>query len=105
MDGTHSYLDTALAAARVGGKILLENAGNLERRRASQKQRHDFVTQVDVLAEKAIVELIRQRHPDHQILAEESGGSLPENDYVWIIDPLDGTKNYIHGFPMSAVSV
>lgn len=99
------FLQTAIEAARIGGKILNENLESLRRKQIERKQPFDFVTQVDLDSEAAIIDYIRKRHPDHKILAEESGGSDDESGYVWVIDPLDGTKNYIHGFPIFAVSV
>ncbi len=83
----------------------MESLSNLETKQVQRKQEFDFVTQVDHRSEEAILKLIRERHSEHSILAEESGGSKDEQDYLWIIDPLDGTKNYIHGFPVFAVSV
>ncbi|MCH8019855.1 inositol monophosphatase [candidate division KSB1 bacterium] len=100
-----TFLETAIEAARLGGKILMESLSDLETKQVQRKQEFDFVTQVDHRSEEAILKLIRERHPGHSILAEESGGSKEEQDYLWIIDPLDGTKNYIHGFPVFAVSV
>ncbi len=99
------FLATAVEAARIGGRVLNGNLHSAARRDVSQKQAFDFVTQVDLLSEKAIIDFIRSRHPGHDILAEESGAHAGESEYQWIIDPLDGTKNYIHGFPVFAVSV
>ncbi|MFQ5649595.1 MAG: inositol monophosphatase family protein [bacterium] len=98
------FLQTALEAARIGGKILKENLSGQKSREISEKQKFDFVTQVDVLAEKAIMAFILEQHPEHNILAEESGGQKT-NGFLWVVDPLDGTTNYIHGFPAFAVSV
>jgi len=100
-----TFLETAIEAAHLGGKILMESLSDLESKQVQRKQEFDFVTQVDHRSEEAIVKLIQERHPDHSILAEESGGSKEEQDYLWIIDPLDGTKNYIHGFPIFAISI
>ncbi len=100
-----SYLETAVAAARLGGEILSGNLSGEKRHQISKKQQFDFVTQVDLLSEKAIIEYLRKRHPEHDILAEESGGGQVGDGYLWVIDPLDGTKNYIHNFPFFAVSV
>jgi len=100
-----TFLETAIEAARLGGKILMESLGDLETKQVQRKQEFDFVTQVDHRSEQAIVKLIRERHPEHSILAEESGIKEEEQDYLWSIDPLDGTKNYIHGFPVFAVSI
>lgn len=99
------FLETAKEAARLGGKILMQSLKSQERMQIDRKQRFDFVTQVDHRSEAAILNLIKERHPDHSILAEESGGQKETKDYLWLIDPLDGTKNYIHGFPIFAVSV
>jgi len=69
------------------------------------KARNDFVTQVDLAAEEIIIEIIRERYPDHAFLAEERGAHGKKSDHQWIIDPLDGTTNFIHGFPVFAVSI
>jgi myo-inositol-1(or 4)-monophosphatase len=96
-------LEVALAATRAGGEILRDHFGSVLEIR--YKGEIDVVTQVDVMAETAIVATIRGAYPDHQILAEEgtTGGSDPR--HRWIIDPLDGTTNYSHGLPPFAVSV
>jgi myo-inositol-1(or 4)-monophosphatase len=99
------FLETAIEAARIGGKILMESMDSQERQQINRKKRFDFVTQVDHLSEEAIIDFIKDHHPDHGILAEESGEQEREAEYLWIVDPLDGTKNYIHGFPMFAVSI
>jgi len=99
------FLETAKAAARLGGEVLIENLFSDMQKSVSQKQKFDFVTQVDLLSEKKIIDFIKRRHPEHDILAEESGEQKKVGDFQWIIDPLDGTKNYIHGFPMFSVSV
>lgn len=99
------FFETAIEAARIGGRVLNENLHSAARSHVRQKQAFDFVTQVDLLSEKAIIDFIKTRHPEHDILAEESGAHTGRSEYEWIIDPLDGTKNYIHGFPVFAVSV
>lgn len=99
------YLETAISAAQLGGQVLTDNLTSLQRKQIDRKHQFDFVTQVDLDSEAAIIDFILQRHPEHRILAEESGGSTNQSDYVWVIDPLDGTKNYIHNFPIFAVSV
>lgn len=98
-------LDTALLAALAGGKILKQYWGkqlNIE-----EKGRiGDLVTQVDKQAEEEVLKVIKRYYPEHQILAEESGNSgVEDSEYLWVIDPLDGTTNYAHGYPQSAVSV
>jgi myo-inositol-1(or 4)-monophosphatase len=96
---------TAAEAARAGGAVIREARSGGEDIEVTVKGRNDFVTQVDLKAEAAVVELIRKRHPDHGILAEESPETNPGGPVRWIIDPLDGTTNFIHGFPAYSVSV
>ncbi|MDH3321074.1 MAG: inositol monophosphatase [Betaproteobacteria bacterium] len=101
----HPMLNIAVKAARRAGSIINRAAleGGLEVR---AKNRNDFVTQVDKAAEQAIIDIIRRAYPEHSFLAEESGasaGARPE--FQWVIDPLDGTTNYIHGFPQYCVSI
>jgi myo-inositol-1(or 4)-monophosphatase len=101
----HPMLNIAVKAARRAGAVINRAAleGGLEVR---AKNRNDFVTQVDRAAEQAVIDVIRRAYPDHSFLAEESGaapGARPE--YLWVIDPLDGTTNYIHGFPQYCVSI
>ncbi len=99
------YLDIATEAALAAGAILLENWG--ETKNIEEKGRAgDLVTEVDRLAEREILQILSRHFPDHAILAEESG-KLGETDteYLWAIDPLDGTTNYAHGYPVSVVSV
>jgi len=94
---------TLVDAARTGGRILMEN---FERGVAvAYKGDVDLVTAADRAAEAAIVALIRSRHPDHDILAEEDDYGQLQSDCRWIIDPLDGTTNFAHGFPWFAVSI
>jgi len=101
-----ALLNTAVEAARKAGNIIIRQFGQLDRLKVQAKARNEFVTQVDERAEQAIIELIQQRYPDHCFLGEESGEIEGTNkDYVWIIDPLDGTTNFIHGFPQFAVSI
>jgi myo-inositol-1(or 4)-monophosphatase len=100
----HGMLNIALRAARRAGDLMLRHLNKLESMQVAEKGRNDFVTRVDQLAEEAIIEVIKDHYPDHAILAEESGLS-GENEYQWIIDPLDGTTNYLHGFPVFSVSI
>jgi myo-inositol-1(or 4)-monophosphatase len=103
----HPMLNMAIKAARAAGAIINRAALDIEAVRVSQKQSNDFVTEVDQAAENAIIETLLTAYPDHGILAEESGQSRgnPNSDHVWIIDPLDGTTNFIHGFPVYCVSI
>lgn len=100
----HPMLNTAIKAARKAGAIINRASLDLDLVRVGTKGRSDFVTEVDHAAERAIVEVLHKSYPDHAILAEESGAS-GKSDYTWIIDPLDGTTNFIHGFPQYAVSI
>jgi myo-inositol-1(or 4)-monophosphatase len=103
----HPMLNTAVKAARKAGSIINRASLDLDLVRVSSKGRSDFVTEVDRAAEQAIIAILKTAYPNHSILAEESGASGPEGDvdYLWIIDPLDGTTNFIHGFPQFAVSI
>ena len=98
-------LNIAVRAARRAGSIInrasLDNAG-LEVR---SKRQNDFVTRVDHAAEEAVLDVVRKAYPDHAILAEESGAAAGTAEYEWVIDPLDGTTNFIHGFPQYCVSI
>ncbi len=99
-------LNTAIKAARRAGSIINRAALNREGLEVRAKHRNDFVTQVDKAAEDAILAILRQAYPDHAVLAEESGDSQgAKSEYRWIIDPLDGTTNFIHGFPQYCVSI
>ncbi len=104
----HPMLNTAIKAARRGATVINRASFDLDRINVTEKQHNDFVTDVDQAAEQAIIEVLTKAYPDHAILAEESGASANTNDdneNVWIIDPLDGTTNFIHGFPQYCVSI
>jgi myo-inositol-1(or 4)-monophosphatase len=91
-------------SARRAGSALIKKMVNLEKLKVDQKGHNDYVSDADLAAEKAVINCILKHYPDHAILAEESGVQ-GESDTVWIIDPLDGTTNYLHGFPVFAVSI
>jgi len=104
----HPMLNTAVKAARRAAAVINRASFDLDRVKVSSKGHNDFVTEVDHAAEQAIIEVLLGAYPDHAILAEESGASANLHDdaeNVWIIDPLDGTTNYIHGFPQYCVSI
>ena len=103
----HPMINVAIKAARAAGSIINRAALDVESVRISQKQVNDFVTEVDHASEKVIIETLLTAYPGHGILAEESGNThgAQDSDYVWIIDPLDGTTNFIHGFPVYCVSI
>lgn len=94
----------AVRAARQAGSLLLRYFDHVDSLKVTQKSRNDFVSEVDKAAEEAIISVIRQSYPDHAILAEETG-KHEGNDFQWVIDPLDGTTNYLHGFPQFSVSI
>jgi myo-inositol-1(or 4)-monophosphatase len=101
----HPMLTIAVRAARRAGSIINRaslDGGGLEVR---AKQRNDFVTRVDTASEEAILDIVRKAYPDHAVLAEESGAAAGQAEYQWVIDPLDGTTNFIHGFPQYCVSI
>lgn len=103
----HPMLNIAVKAARRAGDIIVQASRNLDRLTISKKSRSDFVSEVDGAAEEAIIRILREAYPSHAILAEESGtsGDTQNAEYQWIIDPLDGTTNFLHGFPQYAVSI
>jgi myo-inositol-1(or 4)-monophosphatase len=109
----HPILNIAVRAARRAGQVISRNLDQLDRLDITTKAPNDFVSEVDQEAEAAIIEVIHDAYPQHSILAEESGeisgkrrgGGNADNDYQWVIDPLDGTTNFLHGFPQFAISI
>ncbi len=103
----HPMINVAVKAARAAGAIINRAALDVESVRISQKQVNDFVTEVDQAAEQTIIETVLGAYPGHGIMAEESGGAhgAKDSEFVWIIDPLDGTTNFIHGLPIYCVSI
>lgn len=97
-------LNTAVKAARRAGNLIYRSADRLDHLTVTKKSHGDFVSEVDRAAEQTIIQTLLEAYPDHAILAEESG-THGESDFVWIIDPLDGTTNFLHGFPQFAVSI
>jgi myo-inositol-1(or 4)-monophosphatase len=100
----HPLLTIAVSAARRAGEIIVRSLTRLEGLQVASKGRNDYVSEVDRAAEREIIAVIRKHYPAHAILAEESGAS-GDNETQWIIDPLDGTTNFLHGFPVFAVSI
>jgi myo-inositol-1(or 4)-monophosphatase len=100
----HALLNVAVMAAHRGGDTIIRSLPKLDRVEIEEKGRNDFVSEVDRNAERAIIDTILKHYPGHAILAEESGPQ-GDSDYVWVIDPLDGTTNFLHGFPVFCVSV
>jgi myo-inositol-1(or 4)-monophosphatase len=101
----HPMLTTAVKAARKAGSIITRASFDLDRLTVRRKHRADFVSEVDLAAEQAIISTLRDAYPRHAFHAEESGQSAAESEHVWIIDPLDGTTNFLHGFPQYCVSI
>jgi myo-inositol-1(or 4)-monophosphatase len=101
----HATLNIAVKAARRAATVINRASTQLDLLTVQSKSPNDFVTEVDRAAEQAIIEVLRDAFPGHGILAEESGESGPESEFTWIIDPLDGTTNFIHGLPQYAVSI
>jgi myo-inositol-1(or 4)-monophosphatase len=103
----HPMLNIAVKAARAAGAIINRAALDIERLQVQTKNPRDFVTEVDHASERAIIDILLEAYPDHSILAEESGRTrgARSSDHQWIIDPLDGTTNFIHGLPTYAVSI
>lgn len=100
----HPMLNIAIRAARRGGDIIVRHLDRVQGMRADAKSHNDYVTEVDRMAEAAIIDCLSKAYPHHGILAEESG-LHGQGEYRWVIDPLDGTTNYLHGFPQFAVSI
>lgn len=103
----HPTLNIAVKAARRAATVINRASTQIDLLTVESKAPNDFVTEVDRAAEAAIIEVLRDAYPQHGILAEESGstGGAEDSEYQWIIDPLDGTTNFLHGFPQYAVSI
>ena len=103
----HPMMNIAIKAARAAGAIINRASMDLDILKVNTKAPNDFVSEVDLMAEQVIIETLLGAYPDHAILAEESGRThgAKNSEYVWIIDPLDGTTNFIHGLPMYCVSI
>ena len=100
----HPMLNIAVKAARRAGNLIHRAADNIDHLTVTKKSNADYVSEVDKAAERTIIETILDVYPTHAILAEESG-SQGESEYLWIIDPLDGTTNFLHGYQQYSVSI
>jgi len=98
-------LTTAVKAARKAGSIISRASFDVDKLNVRAKRQNDFVSEVDHAAEDAIISILRDAYPSHGFLAEESGEKDVKAEYVWVIDPLDGTTNFLHGFPQYCVSI
>ena len=101
----HPMLNIAIQAARSAARIIVQFVDRLDIININEKNRNDFITQVDKLSEEEIIYVVRKAYPNHTILSEEVKIQKYDHDYTWIIDPLDGTANFIHGFPQFAISI
>jgi myo-inositol-1(or 4)-monophosphatase len=100
----HPAINIAVNAAHIAGEMLRRELPNVATIPVTRKARHDYVTEIDKASEAIIVREIRHYHPDHAFLGEESG-ETGDSEFVWIIDPLDGTSNYLHGMPQFGISI
>lgn len=100
----HGMVNIAVRAARRAGELMIRQLNQLEALEVTEKSRNEYVTEVDHRAEDAIIEVIQDHYPEHSILAEERG-QQGSHEYQWIIDPLDGTTNFVHGFPVFSISI
>ena len=98
-------LNTAVKAARKAGSIITRASFDLDKLTIRRKQQNDFVSEVDHAAEEAIISVLKEAYPDHGFLGEESGYTKKDAEYLWVIDPLDGTTNFLHGNPQYCVSI
>ncbi len=101
---SHPFVTVASRAAQTAGNLMLRYLERIDNLKIEDKGQHDFVSEVDRLCERTIVEAVQKAYPEHGILGEE-GTDIPNAETLWIIDPLDGTTNYLHGFPVFAVSI
>lgn len=101
----HPAINIAKRAALAAGKVIVRYFDNLDKLTVNSKHRNDLVSEVDVQAEQEIIRALRKIYPNHGIKAEESGTTGSDEEYQWVIDPLDGTTNYLHGFPHFSTSI
>jgi len=101
----HPMLSNAVKAARRAGSIITRASEDIGSLKIQTKTYNDFVTEVDRAAEQAIIDMLKDLYPHHGFLGEESGESNIDADFIWIIDPLDGTTNFLHGFPQYCISI
>ena len=101
----HPMLNIAVKAARRAGAIINRASQDIGTLTVKSKNFNDFVSEVDIAAERAIIDTLKEVYPDHGFLGEESGSTTHQSDFIWIIDPLDGTTNFLHNFPQYCVSI
>lgn len=100
----HPMLNIAVRAARKAGDIIVRHLDRVQELEIRAKGKNDYVSEVDRMAESAVIEVLHRAYPDHAVLAEESG-EHGQSEFQWVIDPLDGTTNFLHGYPQFAVSI
>jgi myo-inositol-1(or 4)-monophosphatase len=100
----HPYLNTIFPAVRKASMLMMNAFRDVKTLKVSEKGLFNYVTEIDQKSEQILVETIQKAYPDHGILGEESG-LIEGNEYLWVIDPLDGTKNFVHGFPHFCISI
>lgn len=98
-------LATAIEATKEAGKFLKYNVGRVKNIEVKQGEARNLVSEIDKGSEEKIIAIIKRKYPTHAILAEESGASSAASDYKWVIDPLDGTTNFLHGLPVFCVTI
>ena len=101
----HPMLNIAVKAARRAGAIINRASQDIGTLTIKSKNYNDFVSEVDIAAERVIIDTLKDAYPNHGFLGEESGSSENQSDFIWIIDPLDGTTNFLHNFPQYCVSI
>ena len=101
----HPMLNIAVKAARRAGAIINRASQDIGTLTVKSKNFNDFVSEVDIAAERAIIDTLKEVYPDHGFMGEESGSTSHQSDFIWIIDPLDGTTNFLHNFPQYCVSI
>jgi len=101
----HGTKNIAIRAVRSASSVILQNIDRLDTIEISEKHKHDYVSEIDIKAEQIIINTILKAFPDHSILSEEMGSINQNPNYTWIIDPIDGTSNFIHGLPHFAISI
>lgn len=101
----HPFINIATEAAIAAGKVIIRHFDRIDLVKLEEKAKQDFVSEADIAAEEIIIRTIKTAYPNHGILAEESGQQNPYSDHQWIIDPIDGTYNFIHGIPHFCISI
>lgn len=101
----HPMLNIAIQAARQSSRMILRYLDQMDKIEVTEKSNNDFVTQLDTMSEEIIITEIQKAYPRHAILSEECGHGKNDHEYCWIIDPLDGTRNVMHGYPHFSISI